>query len=67
MEGHLLPKIRELEIVVAVPGRMREIVAAAVQTVEDTVVGIVADVEDRCFAMAAHWDMNAHGEEGGFP
>lgn len=56
MARHLPLEIRELEIVVAAPGLLGEIVAAAVQIEEDVVV------EDRCVA-----GMNAHGEEGDVP
>lgn len=52
MAKHLPLKIQELEIVVVVPGLLGEIVAAAVPTEEDIVVGIAAAVEDRCAAGA---------------
>lgn len=67
MARHLPLEIRELEIVVVAPGLLGEIAAAAVRIEEGIVVGTAVAVEDRCIAGAVHWDMNAHGEEGGVP
>lgn len=51
MVRHLPLDIREQEIVVAVSGLLRDIVAAAVQTGEGIVVGIAA-AEDKCVVEA---------------
>ena len=68
MARHLPLKIQEQEIVVAVPGRLRDIVAAAVQTGEDIVADIAAAAaEDTCVAEAVHQDMNLHAGEWDVP
>lgn len=67
MARHLPLKIQEQEIVVVVPGRWRDIVAAAVQTGEDIAADIAAAVEDKCVAEAVHQDMNLHAGEWDVP